>query len=221
VREEDWPNMKVRDHNVRQNRTKLDGRIMFPTTHDITPEVALPCMIVMEKMLQAGNELLVVSKPHPRVIEMICLWFQDYRDKITFRFTIGSVDDEILSYWEPGAPKFTDRLLSLHKASDAGFNTSVSSEPLLDAENVDILGTMILPWINDAWWIGKMNKVEQRVRIETEKDREMVDRIKAGQTNEAIRAIYERFKDDPKVKWKESIKEIVGLDLPKEVGEDM
>lgn len=220
VRKQDWPNMRVRDHNILQSRRKMDGRIMFPTTHDIAPEVALPCMVVLEKMLLAGNDVLIVSKPHLKVVRLICLWFDGFQDKIMFRFTIGSVSTSILRYWEPGAPSFEERLASLEEAKDKGFQTSVSSEPLLDMEGVHNLGEAILPHITDAWWIGKMNGIDQRVVYFTQEDRRMVQAIKDGQADEKIRALYEVYKDNPKIKWKESVKEVVGLDLAKKVGED-
>jgi DNA repair photolyase len=212
--------MKVRFNNVQEPRRKLDGRIMFPTTHDITPEVVLPCMIVLEKMLLAGNEVLIVLKPHLRVVRLICEWFDGFRSRILFRFTIGSASSSILRYWEPGAPSFEERLESLKWAHRLGFETSVSSEPLLDMEGVCRLGEAVLPLISDAWWIGKMNKIKDRVTFFSEEDRRMVKMIEDGQTDEKIKALYEIYKDNPKVKWKESVKEIVGLALPTEVGED-
>lgn len=221
VREQDWPNMHVRWKAVEQGRRRLDGRIMFPTTHDIPEEVALPCMIVLEKMLLAGNDVLVVLKPHLKVVEAMCRWFDGFKDNLVFRFTIGSPSTNILRYWEPGAPCFEERLASLKVAYLAGFQTSVSSEPLLDMAGVHALGEAVLPHISDAWWIGKMNKIGLRVKVETQEDRGMVHLIEMGQVDEKIKALYEVYKDNPKVKWKESVKEVVGLDLAKEVGEDM
>jgi hypothetical protein len=40
-----------------------------------------------------------------------------------------------------------------------------------------------------------------------------VARIEQEQTDERITELYERLKDMPKVCWKESIKEVVGLPL--------
>jgi hypothetical protein len=37
----------------------------------------------------------------------------------------------------------------------------------------------------------------------------------------ALRGIYERYRDNPQVKWKESIKMVVGLEIPVEKGLDV
>ena len=42
----------------------------------------------------------------------------------------------------------------------------------------------------------------------------------ASQSDDRIKALYGRLEDHPKVKWKESIKAVVGIDLPTEVGLD-
>jgi DNA repair photolyase len=103
-----WPQPVVRDHDVRKRRQKMEGRVMFPTTHDITPEELGPCLTVLGKLLAAGNEVLIVSKPHLACIQAICDQFADHRSQILFRFTIGADNDDLLRYWEPGAPDFAD-----------------------------------------------------------------------------------------------------------------
>lgn len=44
--------------------------------------------------------------------------------------------------------------------------------------------------------------------------------LERGQRNERIWDIYNRLKDDPLVRWKESIKKIVGIPLETESGTD-
>ena len=44
--------------------------------------------------------------------------------------------------------------------------------------------------------------------------------LEEGQTESNIKSIYGILKDNPKVKWKESFKEILGLDMPTEIGLD-
>ena len=101
-----------------------------------------------------------------------------------------------------------------------GFDTSVSVEPMLDSDNIVQLFDMLEPFVTDAVWIGKMNKIRQRVDILTEEDEAHVERIEAGQTDDRIEGIYKALKDRSKVKWKESIKEIMGLPLATEAGTD-
>ena len=133
---EEWPIERVRQKDVDRRQRLCAGRIMFPSSHDITPGNFEACMSVLDKLIGAGNEVLIVSKPRYDIIREVCLEFREDRDKILFRFTIGAMNDEILNFWEPGAPSFEDRLDSLAYAFDSGYKTSVSIEPMLDSENV-------------------------------------------------------------------------------------
>jgi len=42
-----------------------------------------------------------------------------------------------------------------------------------------------------------------------------------SQSDERILSLYEKLKDHPKIKWKESIKKVVGLQIPTEAGLDI
>lgn len=178
--EDDWARMEVRQDEVDKRRTKRQGRVMFPTTHDITPSVLTPCLEMLLKLLKAGNEVLIVSKPHLTCITAICDACHEHRDKILFRFTIGAMDDRILSFWEPGAPPFAERFASLQRAYNAGFQTSVSVEPMLDSVFIVSLFRTLAPFVTDCIWIGKMNKVETRVTITSSDVAAEVQRIQAG-----------------------------------------
>ena len=82
---------------------------------------------------------MVVSKPHLPCIETICSQMPAYKQQITFRFTVGLLDDDLRAFWEPGAPSFNERLASLRHAFEAGYQTSVSAEPLLEPWSVQTL----------------------------------------------------------------------------------
>lgn len=215
--DEDWEKMKVRDADVKKSRPKKEGTIMFPTTHDITPEVVDACLTVLVKMLESGNDVLVVTKPHLECIVKICDACTKYKSQILFRFTIGAMDDNILKYWEPGAPSFKERFAAMKYAFENGYATSVSMEPLLDAENVVNTFTILKPFVTNSIWIGKLNKIDARANA----SEDMIERIKLGQTDQRVREIYETLKDEPLVKWKESYKEVLGLDLATEKGMDV
>ena len=101
---DEWANPQLRQKEVAKKRRKAKGRIMFPTSHDITPQFLDHCVTVLRKLLAAGNEVLIVTKPHLDCIERLCRELAEYREKIVFRFTIGAMDDELLRFWEPGAP---------------------------------------------------------------------------------------------------------------------
>ena len=46
-------------------------RVMFPTTHDITPASLPVCLNQIQKVLSAGHSILIVSKPHADCIAAI------------------------------------------------------------------------------------------------------------------------------------------------------
>lgn len=218
---DDWTRCEVRQEEVDKNRHHRQGTIMFPTTHDITPDTLQPCITVLTKLLKAGNQVLVVTKPHLFCIKEIHRLCTENITQILFRFTITADDESLLSYWEPHAPSFMERLEALKYAYQAGCRTSVSVEPMLDSPNVVRLFETLKPWVNDSIWIGKMNKIRMRVNIVTDEDEAQVCRIEGNQTDDDVRRIYEALKDEPKVKWKESFKSVLGLPLAEEAGLDV
>jgi DNA polymerase III sliding clamp (beta) subunit (PCNA family) len=215
-----WKAERIRQKDVDKKHRLYDGRVMFPSSHDITPRNLDACSTVVRNLLLPGNQLLIVSKPHLECIKAICKEFGNYKNQMTFRFTISATDDRVLSFWEPNAPNYQERNECLKYAFKAGFRTSVSVEPMLDPERIDDLVRDLSRYVNDAIWIGKMNHLG---RIPTGGDgvKERIGRIKAGQTDDKITAIYEKYKDNPKIKWKESIKKVVGIPPVEKPGMDV
>ena len=216
-----WKLERVRQKDVDKRQKLYDGRVMFPSSHDITPGNFDACMIVIEKLLLAGNELLIVSKPHLACIRAICYSFKAYRDKIVFRFTIGACDDDILSFWEPNAPRYEERKASLRYAFETGFETSVSVEPMLCADGVIDLVKDLEPFTTNSIWIGKMNHIKKNISLDIEEIHEAVKIIENGQRDSNILSIYNELKDNPLIKWKDSIKKVVGIEAPAEAGLDI
>ena len=227
---ENWPDEEIREHDVRKRIAKVKGTpdggmdIMFPTTHDITPNNLDACLTVLGHILESGNSVLITSKPHYICIQEVCNKFIEHNqqgtNQIMFRFSIGAKDNEILEYWDRNSPNFEERFNALAFAYGAGFRTSISCEPLLDAPHVTDLFYGVKRYVTNSIWIGKMNKVETRVAIETPQDMQMVNRIMEGQTDEKIKEIYAALKDEPLVRWKESYKMVLGLPLAEEAGTD-
>jgi len=183
---------------------------MFPTTHDILPAFLYECLKVLEKLLAAGNRILVVTKPHRRCIMALCREFPKYRDQILFRFTITAIDSWLLSYWEPEAPTFSERLACLRYVFENGWQTSVSCEPLLDAQNVNRLVSTVERYVTDTIWIGKMNRIWSRVPPGTSES--AICAIENGQTDIQIALIYSRLKDNAKIRWKDSYRKVLRLE---------
>ena len=140
----------------------------------------------------------------------------EFREQIMFRFTIGSCNNDVLRFWDQNAPGFEERLASLSYAFGAGFKTSVSCEPLLDNQ-ADGLISMLYPYVNDAIWIGKANKLTSRLKINGHDDPETIRKAEAlieSQSDDYIMDLYERHKSDTRIKWKDSVKKVVGIYMP-------
>jgi DNA repair photolyase len=193
---------------------------MFPANHDITPATLEAGLTVISNLLDSGNRVLVVSKPASSCITRICDAFADRREQILFRFTITARNPDILQFWEPGAPTYPERRAALEIAAERGFATSVSIEPMLDTNDVVGMVAELEGAVNHSFWIGKMNRIEARVAGDSARLREEIHRIRQGQDDGRIREIYETLKDNPLLRWKESIKQVVGLPLAQEPGLD-
>ena len=211
--EEEWKQPKLKEKAFNQKPILYtDGRIMYPTQHDIAPEHIDKHIEYLRRWLEVGNDILIVSKPHFECIKRICDEFEQYKNQIVFRFTIGSLNDDVLEFWEPGAPSYEERLKSLMYAYDKGFETSVSCEPILD-EDIALMVYGLLPYIVDTIWLGKMNFIKQRVDTSNWKseDWSYIDKVKTVIKDDFILDLYDEFKDNSKVKWKESVKKVLGL----------
>lgn len=225
VEKGEWDQEVLLEKALAKNYGKRQGTIMFPTTHDITPTNLPHAIAVLKKMLESGNKVLIVSKPHLECVEAMCRELEPYKDQILFRFTIGSASEQLLGLWEPGAPSFRERFESLKHAHAAGFDTSVSMEPLLEPEEEDIeqLIRWLDPFVTDSIWLGKANRLVERIKRNGQWNdviERLVTALLASQTDERILRLYGLLRDHPKVKWKESIKAVVGIDRPTEAGLD-
>lgn len=216
-----WTTEVIDQKSVNRIYMKYDGTVMFPTQHDITPANIDSCMKVLHKLLKVGNTVLIVMKPHLLCIERMCEEFVLYKEKILFRFTICASDEAILKYWEPGAPSYKERAKALEFAYNHGYQTSISMEPCLDWPNVVKNFYEMAPFVTNSIWIGTMNFIDERVEVETDEDRKMVDQIKSWMTQETFQKVYEELKDHPLIKWKESMKKALGLPEVDEVGKDI
>ena len=216
-----WPIERIRLKDVDRIYKKYDGQVMFPSSHDITPNNLNACLTALRCLLVVGNKMLVVSKPHLECIKPFCKMFKPYRRRVLLRFSIGAFDDQVLSFWEPNAPAYEERKAALKYAFDAGFQTSVSAEPMIDAQNIDLLVSELIPYITDSFWIGEMNHIGRFSKyVGTQFQREL-NRIRTGQTPTALQDIYNRYKDNPMIKWKNGIKKIVGLPMATVPGLDI
>ena len=220
---ETWKQENIDWEKLSKIFMKRPGRFMFPTTHDITLDNCDLCAMFLENILKAGNEVLIVSKPHLECIHNICRWLYQYKGNILFRFTIGSADNQTLKFWDQNAPAFDERLESLIYAYKAGFQTSVSCEPMLD-DKADAVIAGTLPYVTDAIWLGKVNQMTFRLKMNGHGDEETMSKARQlvdSQPSSYIFNLYKRNKDNPQIKWKDSIKKVVGIEIPVESGLDI
>lgn len=157
----EWQEWELNKQKIEKGYRKLQNSTqlydyMFPTSHDIFPEIIDECLIVLEKILKAGNTVLITTKPDPYCIERICSELREYKDQITFRFTITSRHDDTLKKYEPNAPSFNQRCEALEYAFEEDYTTSLSIEPFLEG-TPDVLINHLSQWVNDEIWLGIMS----------------------------------------------------------------
>lgn len=200
-----WENMKVRKEALQKVYRKLPGRIMFPSTHDIfnISPFKEACFAVLSGLLHSGNSVLVTTKPRPTIIQEINDRFGQFRDEIQFRFTITSIDDDKLKFWEPNAPSFEERLRSLEYAWRADFKTSVSIEPFLDYDPSRLIARVI-PYVTESVWIGRMNYI-RREKLNHE-DKSHYNMIRRNYETAHLRVLYHKLCRHPKIRFKDSVR---------------
>lgn len=219
----DWDKPVLRNEIIEKDYRKIDGRYMFPSTHDIVPANLEIYIKMLKKLVEAGNEVLIVSKPHFTCIKAICDNFKDYKKQIMFRFTIGSANIQTLKFWEPKAPSFAERMKALRYAYRQGFQTSISAEPMLDT-NMDALIRAVKPYLTDTIWLGRINNIKLALSLNVPGNKEAFKKAEAlleKQSDEWILQLYKSYRKDRKISWKDSVKMVVGLKRPTEKGLDV
>ena len=202
--------MVVNPSKIDASARDFGGVVMFPTTHDITPQILPAALVTLKNLLTAGNDMLIVSKPHPQVVQTLCHELKCYRDKILFRFTIGSLSASTCKLWEPGAPLPAERIAALEFAFTHGFRTSVSMEPMLGQNDaMKALVARVTPFVTDTIWLGKLNGAVPTVAQELPGVKASLAAIRCGQSDEKILALHAALNKHPKVRWKDSIKKVL------------
>jgi DNA repair photolyase len=183
---------------------KYNGRVMFPSTHDITDDeqVKEACLTVICKLLESGNEVLVTTKPRLSVTKQIIESFGPYMDQLQFRFTITSMNDRLLSFWEPNAPSYEERFASLHYAYAHGLKTSVSIEPFLDYVPQELVYALE-PYVTESIWLGPMNYISRNGM--SNKEEEQYEGIRMNYRYQHLLSIYEELRYFPLIMFKDSM----------------
>lgn len=197
----DWQ----REELVYPKVSKKAGVIMFPTRHDFTAQTTPHCLEYLQRLLDYGNNVLVVTKSgHDTVRRIISILDRYSRDQSEIRFTLSHIGPPIGRFWEPNAPTVINRIEGLNYAFEFGLRTSVSCEPWLDTlEALVDLVKAVSPVVTETIWIGHANKLRQRCAwCMTPHLDQTIDIVEARQTPEAAKAVYEALQGNPKVRWK-------------------
>ncbi len=213
---EEWPTERLtRNADITSFPRKRDNTtIMFPTTHDITPFYLPHYLRVARLALEAGNRLLIVSKPRLDCVRELMADLAPFRNQVELRFTIGTMDKAASRFWEPGAPEPGLRVQALYEAQEAGYRTSVSIEPMLAGTG----GTLevveaVRQFVTGSIWIGRMNKIRQRVDCAVPEIRAAVEEIERLQADNRILELVAQVESNPEyrplVRWKDSIARVV------------
>lgn len=138
---------------------KVGGVIMFPTMHDICAGNKILYKQYLYLLLRNDNKVLVVTKGNKEMFEVIDYLVTNCPDKLQnleLRVTIGSIDNDILEYFEPNAPSCYERINTLRYALLNGIkNISISCEPMLDKSVINLIQTA--KELNCDIWFGLAN----------------------------------------------------------------
>ena len=203
----DWAKEEITNKANIRSYPHREGVVMFPSTHDFNMDNVHTCSKIARLILQAKNSLLLVTKPDKEAVRLLCHHLSAWKDKILWRFTITSMDSQISKFWEPGASEPQERLDALAIAYHAGFKTSVSAEPLLGGfEEAKEIVEATEDLVTDTIWIGLLNK--PRIRVPHKGQYSILASIKeieSRQSKAEITRLVNYFTINPKIRWKDSI----------------
>jgi len=159
--EKEWLKIQLNKAKIGKGYRKLDNPTekydyMFPTSHDIFPEILNECIIVLSKILRARNSVLITTKPNLQCIRKLVKELYIFKDQICFRFTITTRSDKAQWKYEPNAPSITQRIQALRLAYECEYKTSISIEPFLDKNPIPLI-LELQEYVSDTIWLGIMS----------------------------------------------------------------
>lgn len=204
----------VNERVVNKNYGKRSGRIMLPTSSDITPRWMEVIFSVVEKILKAGNTVLLTSKPRYEVIETFCSRFARYKSQVEFRFTVTGLDEEVIKFWERSAPPVSERMDAAKFAFDHDWQTSFSVEPFLDPDPGPLV-RQLLPVTTETIWVGLANfnlVFPDHIYAYDPRGKYYYPKLREQHQRDPMKKIYADLKDVPKIRWKDSVGNLLGID---------
>lgn len=213
---EDWATEKPVDKNLMKCMRKYKGVVMFPTTHDVTPGTLDLCTVALQQLLNIGNRVLLCTKADIGCLRHILEHCHPWQEQLEVRITCGTLNTHLAGYWEPGAPSPQERMDALMCASAKGWRTSVSAEPCLSwlEPDVDELVAKACRRGAETVWLGLMNRMATRVAPDhgdAGHGQAMRFRMGQGQREPMVQAAYDRLHENPAIRWKKEVRDLLGL----------
>jgi hypothetical protein len=195
-------------------------RVMFPSTHDVSPANVEFCIEALKRMLGHGHHVTIVTKPRLECILALLPHLSQFKAQVLFLLSIGSSESDVLSYWEPNAPALDERLTCLSMVFHAGYATSVSCEPMLDVNPVSLV-KRVCPHVTETIWIGFMNMAGQRLKINgapqsmIDTAYELLEAQKSGFVDNVYWPLSSKYRRV--VRWKDSARRFIGEEIGRQV----
>ena len=86
---------------------------------------------------------------------------------------------------------------------------------MLDNNTIELVKDLE-PYITNSIWIGKANFLLRRLNMNGITDKDTIQKaneLLLWQSDDKIHSLYKSLCNNPKIKWKESIKKIVNLEI--------
>ena len=168
--------------------------LRFPSTHDVTLFNVTAFIRLGKMMLDAGNALIINTKPRMGCLAELLAEFAPRKEMIRLSFGITSLDDSLSSFWEPGAPMPEERLQCLQMAFAAGYRTSVHISPMLGGvDDVSAIVEAAASAVTDTITIKIM-------RAGLEKMKPMIDKPEEIKRAYVALQLRQRDKDFPELR---------------------
>jgi DNA repair photolyase len=198
-----WADEEI-DPTIAKRQIQKESRVyVFPAAHDLHRDNLEAALSLLIKILAAGNRVVITTKPYFEAVRKICEELAHYKTWILFQFSIGSINSQVLKYWEPGAPDFNERFEALKWAFYSGFYTSVICEPILD-NHVENLIEEALPYVNGAVWLGGSPALPEIIKQDPDFNEELAFRTRQlleWQSRENLWNVYQKYLKNPQIKW--------------------
>lgn len=185
---------------------KYDCVVRYPTNHDVTLKYLDRHCKAIQEILEAGNDLVINTKPRLRCMEAVAKVCADHKVNVIFNLSITSLDETQSIFWEKNAPLPTERIAAMKFLSERGFRIGVSVEPLLQGSGSAMeIYNAVFPYVTESICFGTMSMVAERVDTTSPGYIEALTNIKRYQSEDNLRFLYNSMKNLPKVTFKNTI----------------